>query len=206
MRKTLTCAAAGWLAFLALVPGAWGQVGWDSPMFTPPVNPVGWGVLLVDPSPGRGLGILATWRGQEGPGSLGFRAGLAEDGAGDLSLFGGADLSGSLYRASEEFPLHLVWVTGAGLGIGRHALLSFPFGVSLGRDFEAEGVWFNPYLTPRIVLDAWLGQHRRRNDLEFSLALDLGIDLAVDPGWAMRFGATLGERSALGLGVSFRGR
>lgn len=206
MRRVLTCMAASWLAFLALAPGARGQVGWDSPMFAPPVNPVGWGVYLVDPSPGRGLGILATWRGQQGPGSLGLRVGIAEDRTEDLTLFGGVDLSGSLHRASEEFPLHLVWVTGAGLGIGRHALISFPLGVSLGRDFDAEGVWFNPYLTPRIVLDAWLGQHRRRNALELSLALDFGIDLAVDPSWAMRFGATLGERSAIGLGVSFRVR
>jgi hypothetical protein len=42
--------------------------------------------------------------------------------------------------------------------------------------------------------------------MDVSLALDFGIDLAVDPGWAMRFGATLGERSAIGLGASFRVR
>jgi len=175
-------------------------------MFAPPVNPVGWGLYVVDPSPGRGLGVMATWRGEEGPGSLGFRVGLAEDGGEDLALFGGVDLSGSIHRASDEFPLNLVWVAGAGMGVGSYALLSFPLGVSLGHDFDAEGVWFNPYMTPRLVLDAWLGNHRRRNDLNLSLALDFGIDFAVDPGWAMRFGATLGERSAIGLGVSFRVR
>ncbi len=206
MPMALTCAMAVWLVFLTLAPGAQGQVRWDSPMFTPPVNPVGWGVYLVDPSPGRGIGILATWRGREGPGSMGLRVGLAEDRTEDLSLFGGVDLSGSLHRASEEFPLDLVWVAGAGLGIGRYGLLSFPLGVSLGRHFDAEGVWFNPYLTPRVVLDAWLGQHRRRNDLDLSVALDLGIDFGVAPGWALRFGATLGERSSIGLGVSFRTR
>lgn len=206
MRKALWCFAAGWLVFLALVPGARGQVGWDSPLFTPPVSPVGWGVYLVDPSPGRGIGVLATWRGREGPGSLGFRVGLAEDRWDDLSVFGGVDLSGSLHEASEELPLNLVWVTGAGLGMGRYGLLSFPLGVSLGRDFDAEGVWFNPYVTPRVVLDAWLGEHRRNDDLELVLAVDLGIDFAVDPGWAMRFGATLGERSSVGIGASFRVR
>jgi hypothetical protein len=206
MRKTLTCAAAGWITLLALASGARGQVGWDSPMFTPPTNPVGLGVYLVDPSPGRGIGLMATWRGTEGPGSLGFRAGIAEDRTEDLSLFGGMDISGDLRRGSDEFPLDLVWVAGAGLGVGHYTLLSFPLGVSLGKDFDAEGVWFNPYLTPRLVLDAWLGNHRRRNDMDVSLALDFGIDLAVDPGWAMRFGATLGERSAIGLGASFRVR
>jgi hypothetical protein len=139
MRKTLTCVAAGWVAFLTLAPAARGQVGWDSPMFTPPVNPVGWGVYLVDPSPGRGIGILATWRGREGPGSMGFRVGLAEDRTEDLAVFGGVDISGNLHRASYAFPLNLVWVAGGGLGAGRYALLSFPLGVSLGRTSTQRG-------------------------------------------------------------------
>jgi hypothetical protein len=123
--------------------------------------------------------------------------------ADEIGVYGGVVVSAALIRRSEDFPLDLNWVLGAGLGIGDAVLIAFPIGVSLGRDVEAEGVWFNPYVAPRVVVDAWLGS-AVENEMNLGLAVDLGLDISFDPGWAIRFGASLGEREALAIGFSFR--
>ncbi len=201
MRKRIGWSlAAGALALVMTAPGAQAQVAWDSPGLVAPSTPAGWGVYLVDPHPGSGIGVLSTFRGSSGPG-VGYRIGLAEDRRGDLSVFGGVDLSGMLLRASNDFPLDIAWVTGLGLGLGDRAVVSAPLGVSLGRALESDGVWFNPYVAPRVVLDARFGSG---SGLDLHLAVDLGIDVSFDPGWAVRFGGTLGDRNALAIGLSFR--
>jgi hypothetical protein len=194
------------LAMLLLAAPAKGQVAWDGPLMVAPNSPAGWGVYLVDPGPGPGdgIGILSTWRGDSAPAGLGYRVGLAEGRRGGLSVYGGVDASGFLVRESPDFPLDVLWVTGAGLGVGHDVLLSFPLGASIGRDFETDGVWFNPYMTPRVVLDAWFGGDRPSDELSLGLAVDLGIDMAFDPGWAIRFAGSLGDRRGLAIGMSFR--
>ncbi|TVP75338.1 MAG: hypothetical protein EA352_08480 [Gemmatimonadales bacterium] len=181
------------------------QVYWDSPLMVAPATPAGWGVYLTDPSPGGGLGVLSTWRADTAPGGPGFRLGIAEDRRDRVTVFGGIDMSGSLVQASGDFPVNMIWVAGAGIGVGDGTVLSLPLGVSLGRDFESDGVWFNPYVGPRVNLDAWFGSDRS-DSLRLRLAVDLGIDISFDPGWAVRFGGTLGDRNALAIGVSFRVR
>ena len=186
---------------LAAVP-ADAQVAWDAPLFLSPQTPVGLGIYLVDPGPSDGIGVLATWRG----GGPGFRIGLAEDGRDDLSVYGGVDFTARLVTASTEFPLHVNWVVGAGFGAGDDLALSFPLGLSLGRGFNAETVLFSPYIAPRLVLDAFFGGNGDEDDsddLDLGFALDLGLDLSFDPGWAVRFGASLGDRDAIGIGLSF---
>jgi hypothetical protein len=195
------------LGIIALAaPGVGAQVAWDSPFFVAPSAPAGWGVYLVDVAEGGGIGVLTTWRGSAAPGGFGLRLGLAEASDGELAVFGGVDVSGPFIQASDEIPVNIAWVAGAGLGIGENVLLSFPAGVSIGRDFEAENVWFNPWVSPRMMLDAWMGGSRpgRKRNLSLGLAVDLGMDVAFDPGWAIRFAGTLGDRSALGVGVSFQ--
>ncbi len=196
------------LALLLLASPAKAQVAWDGPLMVAPNSPAGWGVYLVDPGPGPGdgIGVLSTWRGSTAPAGLGYRLGLAEGRGGGLSLYGGVDVSGYLVRHSNDFPLDVLWVGGAGLGVGDDVLLSFPLGASIGRDFEADGVWFNPYLTPRVVLDAWFGSGRQSDDLDLGVAVDLGLDMAFDPGWAIRFAGSLGDRRGLAIGMSFRVR
>ncbi len=193
------------LLFLAASP-ARAQVHWDGPLLVSPGTPAGWGVFLVDPGPGPhdGIGVLSTWRSSDAPGSLGYRVGLAEGRGGDLTVYGGMDISGNLVIASADFPLDVIWVGGVGAGVGKDVILSFPLGASLGRDFQADGVWFNPYFTPRVVLDAEFGSSRRRDGLELGFAVDLGIDVAFDPGWAFRFAGSLGDRRGLAVGINFR--
>lgn len=190
--------------FLVTAAPAQGQVAWDAPLLVSPDTPAGWGLFLTDPAPGNGIGVLTTWRSG---GPIGFRLGLGEDGRDDVTVYGGFDYSGRMVRYSEDFPMNIDWVLGAGLGVGDAVLLTFPLGVSIGRGFDAEGVWFNPYLAPRLVVDGWLGRDDPPGDsLDLGFALDLGVDIAFDPGWAIRFGATVADRTALAIGFSFRVR
>jgi len=202
MRPVKIAAMALGLGLLVLpaLP-AQGQVAWDAPMMVSPSAPTGWGVYLSDPSPGGGIGVFSTWR-PGGP--FGFRVGLAEDSLDKLSVFGGVDFSGRLIRETEDFPLDVDWVTGAGFGIGDTSLLSFPFGASIGRELETDGIWFNPYLTPRVVLDAYFGDDPPTDALSLGLGVDLGLDVVFDPGWAVRVAGSFGDRRALAIGISFR--
>jgi hypothetical protein len=200
MRKVTTALVAGFLFMLAAAP-AKSQVAWDSPLMVAPNTPAGWGLYLVDPHPGGGIGVMTSWRSATAPGGLGFRLGLAEGRRDRLAVYGGLDVSGMLLRRSPDFPMDMAWVTGAGLAVGDDVLLSFPLGIALGRDFDADNVWFNPYVSPRLVLDAFFGDD---SDLDLRLVMDLGLDLAFDPGWAIRFGGSVGDRSALAIGMSFR--
>jgi len=175
------------------------QVPWDSPLMVGPGSPGGVSVLLTDP--GAGIGAFVHWQGQGS--HLGYRLGLAEEGGADnkLAIFGGLDISGRVLDHSNDFPLDLIWVAGIGGGFGSDVLLSFPFGISMGRVLNTEEVWFHPYLTPRLIVDAFFGDSRR-DDLELGLALDLGADFAFSSNWTFRFGASVGDREGLAFGLA----
>lgn len=177
-----------------------GQVAWDAPLFSPPTPRAGWGVYLTDPAGGDDIGVMSTWRGS---GLLGFRVGVADARGDGLDVFGGIDFSSTLLRASSDLPVDISWVGGVGLGGGDDLLLSFPFGVTLGRDLVSDGVRFTPYFTPRVVLDAWFGDDDRDEDLSLDFAFDIGADVAFSAGWAIRFAGTVGDRDAVGIGVTF---
>ena len=119
-----------------------------------------------------------------------------------MAVAGGVDFSGILIKHRDDFPVDLYWVTGAGLGIGESVLVSVPLGLGIGRALDSDGIRFHPYLTPRVILDAPLGGDD--NEMSLGFGADLGVDLSFDPGWAFRFGATLGDRTAMSIGVSFR--
>jgi hypothetical protein len=180
------------------------QVAWDSPFLMPPRGEPGFGLFLIDAHRGE-LGALATWRSPSW--NFGVRGGIAEEGRGgddDVSVFGGIDFNGTLTRASEEWPLDVDWVFGAGLGVGDNVLISVPVGLTSGHVFTGEGVVFTPYVTPRVVLDALLGDEGEDDDdLSLDFAFDLGLDLTFSPSFTVRFGATLGDREAVAIGVVF---
>ena len=112
--------------------------------------------------------------------------------------------------ADDDFPLQLNWVAGAGFGVGDDFVLSFPLGISVGRGFQADSVLLSPYITPRLVLDAFFGRGDGQgggagdDDIELGLAVDFGIDINFDPEWAVRFAVSGGERDAIAIGLSFR--
>lgn len=203
MKRHVTLALALGLSGAAPVAG---QVAWDTPFMVPPAAPRGLGIYLTDADPG-GIGALVTYRRADAPAGLGLRVGVAEDRTDDVAVHGGVDFSGFLVRETPDVPLSVVWNLGLGMSAGDWVLLSFPLGVTIGKVIDTEEVTFNPYLGPRIVLDARLGDDAPRDDeLDLDLAVDLGIDLSFDPRMAIRFAGTLGDdREGLAIGVVFPG-
>ncbi len=199
MKKYIVALTLGIL--LATAGQASAQVAWDAPFLLPPQSQPGLGVYLTDPAGGN-MGFVGTWRSASKPRSLGFRLGLANDWRDRLSVLGGVDVSGALTRSTSDFPLDVDWVFGAGMGIGHYVLVSFPLGLSVGHTFVGDGVRFTPYLTPRVALDAAMGGGLgSRSDM--SLAVDVGLELAFQPTWRIRFGGSFGDRDAVALGIVF---
>lgn len=201
MKKLLVCILSVVALALAPRPVA-AQIAWDSPMLMPPKTPNGFGIYLVDVA-GGGLGVLGTWRSPTY--GFGIRGGVADANNNDVGVFGGVDFNGELTRSTEEFPIDIDWVAGLGIGIVNGGLISAPLGLSLGHEFIGDNVGFTPYVTPRVVLDACLDCGRRSdaNDLNLDFAVDIGLDLAMTSSLRVRFGATLGDREGVGIGLVF---
>ena len=179
------------------------QVGWESPMLLPPMSEPGFGIFLADVHLGQ-LGVIGTWRARSW--NYGLRFGIAEDGGpdDDIAVLGGVDFTGRINRASADFPLDVDWIFGAGASAGDDVLLSFPLGLTAGHTFRGEGATFIPYISPRIVLDAFFGgEGDDDSDLDLGLAVDLGLDLRLLGGVTVRFGASLGDREAVAVGLVF---
>lgn len=196
--------AALMVGALALPCAVHAQPAWDSPLLVPPGEADGLGVLLMEAHAG-GIGGLLTWRAPNW--NFGVRAGIAEAGGDDdIALIGGIDVSGPLTRSTQEFPLDIDWVFGAGIGVHDGARISLPLGLSVGHTFVAETATFLPYATPRLVLDAFIDDSDRRgddDDIDLGVALDLGLDLRVTQAFVIRFAATVGDREAVALGLVF---
>ncbi|CAN5617735.1 hypothetical protein BH23GEM10_BH23GEM10_09060 [soil metagenome] len=201
----------GWLVVVllsVLAPAAAAaQTAWDSPLLLPPRPADGFGIFLIDAHHG-GIGVLGTWRSPIW--NYGLRAGISEGpDSGDIAVFGGIDYTGPVNTATEDFPIDIDWVFGAGLGISDGARVSLPLGLTAAHSFQGEGARFTPYLTPRVVLDGWFGGDNRESELELGFAIDLGLDLRFTAGGgplagsSIRFGAALGDRSAIAIGLVF---
>ena len=186
------------LSSLLALGEASAQVPWDSPFLVGPGSPQGLSLLLVDPGPG--LGAMVQWTGPARNVRVGYRLGLGEDRHDDLVAFGGVDLSGPLATHGPDFPLDVIWVTGVGAGVGNESLVSVPVGVSLGRVVDAEEVQIHPYFGPRLLVDLFADDERSDDDMELGFALDLGVDMAFSGRWALRVGASVGDREGVALG------
>jgi hypothetical protein len=183
------------------------QTAWDAPLLLPPRPADGFGIFLVDMHRG-GIGLLGTW--QSPTWNYGLRGGIsAGPGGDDLAVFGGVDYSGPVNTATADFPIDIDWIFGAGIALSDGARISFPLGLTAAHSFQAEGARFTPYLTPRVVLDGFFGGDARASSMGLGLAVDLGLDLRITggdgpfAGSTIRFGASVGDRSAIGLGVVF---
>jgi hypothetical protein len=179
------------------------QVAWESPMLASPRAPSGFGVYLADVA-GGGLGLLGTYRGSSSANGLEFRFGIAEDAGDDVSGLFGVSLSGLLAREGGDMPFDISWTAGAGVGFGDWALITIPVGVSFGHTFHGQGINVTPYITPRIHLDAAVGDDvDNGDDTDLGMSVDLGFDLAMARGWVLRFGAALGDHEGFALGIVF---
>lgn len=202
MRRNVAFASLILAAAVALPSQASAQAAWDAPMLLAPGAPAGFGVHLIDPHPGNGLGILGTWRADPAPVGLGFRLGLAEGGVDGVAVIGGVDISGGIFRSDTELPIDVMWFLGAGAGIDDDVIASFPAGVSAGVSFEGDQVQFRPYVAPRIVLDAFFGDDVD-DGLDLGIAVELGMDLSFGKPWSIRAAGSFGDRDAVSIGMVF---
>lgn len=194
MRRTLMAT----LLFTSLAAPAAAQIAWDSPALISPAVPGGLSLFFMNPA-GGDTGGLVTFRADAGPVGLGFRGGLAdESGTGDLAFSGGLDVSGFLARGVEDSEVDVIWWAGGGVGIGSETVFSAPLGIVLGWTGAGGDVLFSPYGGGHVVLDL---SSVDGDNVSFNGVVDLGLDLVLDSGWMIRFGASLGDRESLALGV-----
>lgn len=203
-------AAVGAAVLVATAAGPLGAQTYDVPSFRSPYGESGYGLYFISQNDADDPGALLTWRTSGAAVDAGLRFGVL-DVRGDAGLFGGVELRDRLVRASPDFPLDVAWVSGAGVGTVPDAdftVLRVPFGVSLGRSVHLEdGTVFIPYAHPRLALDAFFfdppGPGGDDSDTELNFDLDLGFDFDFGGDLTLRFGVTLGENDALGVGVAF---
>jgi hypothetical protein len=163
-----------------------------------PGAPSGLSVLLLDPHPGDELGVMAVWRNSPAPVGVGLRGGLADDPGGDLAVMFGIDISGSLASVEGAGDPAVLWWTGAGIGIGDEVVASLPIGLVFGWQGSDEGITFMPHAGGHVALDVLSGPG---DDLDLDASIDLGVDVGFRSGLMVRFGASLGGRDALAVGV-----
>lgn len=174
------------------------QIAWDAPAMVSHVAPAGVSVYVIGPA-GGDVGGMLTYRDLTGPVGLGYRLLLAdESGTGDLAVAGGLDVSGFLARGVEGSDIDVVWWSGGGVGIGRETVISAPLGMLLGWSGRGGEAILSPYAGGHITLDISTAD---QNSVDLTGTFDLGLDLAFQTGWHVRFGASIGDRDALALGV-----
>lgn len=189
--------------FLLLVSSpAAGQILWDSPALVSPAVPSGVSLFAVNPE-GGDIGGLFTFRHGAGPVGLGYRAAIAEEsGSGDVAVSGGIDVSGFLARGIENSEVDVIWWGGGGVGIGNETFFTAPLGIMLGWTGSDGEVLLSPYGGAHVVLDL---TSIDGESVRFDGVIDLGLDLVLGSGWMVRFGASLGDRESLALGVKLPG-
>ncbi len=178
---------------------------WDTPSYNTPYGENGFGLYLNFVNDVDDIAAAVTYRQSGSVLDWGLRGGVADVGD-DLSLFGGVDLKNQFVRATESFPLDVAWVTGAGISYvfdPEVGLFRIPFGFSLGRAIQTEDgkLTVTPYGYPKLALDVGLGDN---SDTELHFEVDLGADFKFAPRWFLRFGATIGNASAIGFGIAFQ--
>jgi hypothetical protein len=197
------------LLLLALPRQAAGQTAWETPRFLAPQAIGGAGLFYVRYAtlPGDGQGGFITWRPAALARGVSVRLGAAEGAGGVIAGFGGLDVTAPLAAHTDSRPLDLSWNAGAGLAVGEYLIVSVPVGLAAGRAWESGPVWISPYVGIRAAMDLRLGDAAPRDEFEVSPGLDVGVDAAFDRARTviLRFSASLGDRSALAVGLVMGG-
>ena len=205
--KLIKRAASAALLMLCWDSPASAQLPWETPQLLAPHTPAGVGVLLAShaAAPGDGWGALLTLRKHDAPAGLGFRFAAGEGRGGRRALAAGVEASAWVARASESFPVDMIWMTGFGGSYGSSAQLALPVGMSAGRQFAGETVWFSPYAAARAILEGRFGGRAPESELDLQLATEVGANVSFDRNrrLIMRMAAAIGDRSALVIGAQF---
>jgi len=175
------------------------QTLWDAPPLVSHVVPAGVSLFVINPA-GGDLGGLVTFRHDAGPVGVGYRFAISDQNgpSGDLAVAGGVDISGFLSRAVEGSEVDVMWWSGAGIGLGNETVVSIPVGALIGWSGQGGDVILSPYGGGHVTLDI---STRDVDSVHFGGSFDLGLDIVLSSGWLIRFGASLGDRDALALGV-----
>jgi hypothetical protein len=188
-------------ALLIAAASAEAQIAWDAPPLVSPAAPAGVSLFLFSPA-GGDLGGLLTFRHAAGPVGVGYRFSVTDDGPGDGVAFGaGIDISGFLARGLEESELDVMWFSGAGLGLGDETVVSFPLGALIGWTGGEGGTTLSPYAGGHIALDI---SSLEQDNVNLGASADLGLDIGLSSGLLIRFGASVGDRDALAVGVRLK--
>lgn len=193
MRKTLLWAAV----LLGVGAGQASAQAWDAPTFFSPRQHDDIGVYVIFPD-GGDAGVEGIWR-QSGNLNLGVRLGIIDE-----AVLLGAEFYNPIRISA---PLQLSWLLGVGATFGDNVTwLRVPFGVSVGGTLNAGNILITPYVHPRIALDvASIDTPAGEDtDTDVNFDVDLGADIDLSPQWVLRFGATVGQSDAFGLGLAYR--
>lgn len=201
------------LVLLALPTSLAAQIAWETPRMIGPESPGGVGVYWLHASAlGPDVdGGFGTWTLPTTGGALRLRGGAAVDEDDNVSAFGGLDLRAPIASHTAEQPLDLVWTAGIGassaLEGGQHVVVTVPMGVGAGRSWSSGAIWLAPYVSVGLALDVHFGNDAPADEFEVYPAVDLGLDLALDPGrnFVIRFATSLGDRQALAVGLNIGG-
>ncbi|MEO5511211.1 MAG: hypothetical protein ABIV28_03345 [Longimicrobiales bacterium] len=189
------------LAFVASPAAA--QV-WDTPTFLSPRPGEDIGAYAVKPE-NTGWAFEGIWR-TEGNLNLGVRVGVTDN----EKIFVGSEFYQPLNIMGANSPLLMSWTLGVGATFADATALRIPLGVSVGTRLGTGGVRLLPYAHPRVALDVLAydredvppGASDTQSDIRF--VLDLGADVELGSDWVGRFGATVTQNTAFGVGVAYR--
>jgi len=97
-------------------------------------------------------------------------------------------------------------VVGAGAAFDGVTWLRIPAGVSIGAQIAGTGFTVTPYAHPRLSFDlvSFDFEGEEETDSEFNLDVDFGADLDFGGSFVARFGLTVGEVEAFGIGLAYR--
>lgn len=175
----------------------------DTPSFLAPRTGDDIGVYVTDPGDAD-FGVQGIWR-QRGGLNMGVRVGYTDVGEESLVTVG-AETWALIRTRSDDFPVDIAVTFGAGATFNGGTTGEVPVGLSIGRTANLGPVQVQLYGHPRGAILFHVDVPEDQDELEFDPRLDVGMDIVLASVLKLRLGATVGDFSALGLGVAYRWR
>ena len=207
-RRLMNAAALALTCWWLAASGAAAQTAWETPRFLSPQAIGGAGLFYVRYAalPGDGHGGFVVWSPSSRRG-LSLRLGAAEGAGGVTAGFGGVEMTAPIAEHTEARPIDISWNAGAGVAVGEYLMVSVPVGLAAGHAWESGPVWLSPYVGVRAAMDLRLGDEAPEEAFDVSPGMDVGLDAAFDRARTviLRFSTSLGDRSALAVGLVIGG-